>query len=54
MYKRMSVNYNNKETDCILAEADERGPTPEILDAVMSPTTDTTVAEVVLVIIDRV
>ena len=41
----MNVDYDNEETDCILAEADiiivdEPGPMPEILDAVMSSTKD--------------
>ena len=46
MHKRMSVDYDDEETDRVLQEADiivvdEPGPMPEILDAVMSQTTDT-------------
>ena len=45
IYKRMSVDYDDEETDHILAEADiiiadEPRPTPEIFDAVTSPTKD--------------
>ena len=41
----MSVNYNNEEDDCFLAEAalilaDEPGLIPELLDAVAFPTMD--------------
>ena len=45
MYKRMSVDYDDKETDRILVEADiinadEPTLVPEIFDTVMSPTED--------------
>ena len=41
----MSVDYDDEETDCILAKADiiivdEPRPVPEMLDAVTSPTED--------------
>ena len=41
----MSVNYDDEETDCILAEddiiiADKPSPMPGIFDAITSPTED--------------